>query len=97
MKARCCYPGCENLKIAGRGYRVGFGFMLWACDDHAQMYIDFDRKLQDYERGLDKALEDAVERAEEQYFVDNPYPGIDYQQSVQLHKGGMKNGSNGRR
>lgn len=83
MKTRCCYPGCEELRTAiDSGYKVHFGFMLWACDKHAQMYRDFDRRDRDHAQAFRKARLEAEEKFDEQYLKESPYPTIDFQGSV---------------
>jgi hypothetical protein len=75
---RCCNFGCEVEKIASEGYRVSFGFMLWACPEHADQWKEFDKQDRQYENVQGDAYQIAYKEWEghwyKQYQLDNPSP-----------------------
>lgn len=75
---RCCNLGCTTRKIANEGYQVGFGFMLWACPIHADMWREFDKQNKAYEQYMSdeyaKALNEFEEKWEREFEEKNDRP-----------------------
>lgn len=75
---RCCTSGCETLRDIDEGYRVSFGFALWACPVHAAMWEEFDRENHQYDRKYDGNFQVAYKEFEEKwcrkYAFENPPP-----------------------
>lgn len=78
ISKRCCNFGCEIEKIADEGYRVHFGFMLWACPKHAGQWEDFDKKNRQYEHRYNDDFQVAYKEFEESWYkkfqLENPPP-----------------------
>jgi hypothetical protein len=78
MKKRCCHLGCTREKTGDEGYRVGFGFMLWACPEHAEVWRLFDKENRAYEQKMSEEYEKALEAFErewdENFQQNNPRP-----------------------
>ncbi len=79
---RCCNNGCvvqaETLADIKKGYRVSFGFMLWACPEHAAIWQEFDEKNRQYDRKRNDDFQVAYKEFEEawerKFKLENPPP-----------------------
>lgn len=78
MLKNCCNPDCVIEKENKSGYKVAYGFMLWACDAHAAEWKRFDEHLREYEFEASKAYQTAFEKWEAtwewEYSRTNPRP-----------------------
>lgn len=86
---RCCNYGCvsvaETLEDTNQGYRVSFGFMLWACPEHAQTWAEFDQLDKRHEQDRGEKFQKALNKWETQWYEKQP-PGPvapKYQASVE--------------
>ena len=89
---RCCNYGCglvsETLEDTNQGYRVGFGFMLWACREHAHIWTEFDKEDKRHEQKRGEKFQEDFDKWEaewyENYLSANPDPvPPKYQSSIE--------------
>ena len=98
-KRVCCFKGCKTERQKpSDGYRASLGFMMWACDAHAEVFRTYDDSYREYkdERGKKweeasivfqekqrKAFSDFEDKWVEDYVNENPEPEEPpFQQSI---------------
>lgn len=70
MQKRCCDKGCTITRIGDEGYRVSYGFMLWACPVHAELWRRFDEELKKYEKKYEIDRARAFQEFSEKWYSD---------------------------
>ena len=84
---RCCHKGCDQVceePPRDGWYKVGYGFMCWACPAHSAAWKAFDIARRKDESASGEAFEKACAEIEEQwrreYREQNPAPEPPYSQ-----------------
>ena len=59
----CCDRDCpasiDAALLPANWYRVSWGFMCWACPEHAEKWKQFDQKNREYEKAYGEAYSEA--------------------------------------
>jgi hypothetical protein len=71
---RCCQAGCtatiDIASLPSDWYKSSWGFMSWACPEHAVQWRDFNVKNREYEQRHGEAYSEAMSKFEEEWERD---------------------------
>jgi hypothetical protein len=89
-KRVCCFNGCNTEREKpSDGYRASLGFMMWACDVHAEVFRTYDESYREYKDEKGEKWEEAStafheqqhkefvnfeDKWDEDYIKENPEP-----------------------
>ena len=65
---RCCHKGCEAsisvTELPADWYKCSYGFMSWACPEHAEQWRQFDQRNSEHEKRSGAAYDEAIAKFE---------------------------------